>query len=233
MSRSTGWRIGGFVAALAASAALVASAASSTGAWFTDVTDGSLSASSGHLNLVVSGDKTINFANLMPGETRTADLGYTADVSGGTVDVWLVFPTDTPQQATAYCLFTGPKDQCGGGGLGRYGYFAVSADGYGQAFRSHNLKNAPAGVTGQSCGVDGNGRGGSDQQATSVLDTPPYCGVPTAILVADNVADGASGTLHVSFGLSGRQDQQGQVEPTVPFQIVATQSGHRPDAENF
>lgn len=229
------WRVGGFLAALGASAALIASASGATGAWFTDSHSGNLAGSTGHLRLNVS-DTTLNFNGLVPGQSQTKQITYSVDVSNGTEDVWLVFPTATADQAQRYGQFTGAKNDAAwaDGGLGRYGHFAVSDTAFGQAFRSHNLQNQPGGATDESCGIDANGRGGSDQQATSSSDTPPYCGVPKAILLAWNLADSTTGTIEVTFGVTGRWTVQ-NADPVVnvPFQIVATQHGVRPDAANF
>ncbi|HXR40889.1 MAG TPA: hypothetical protein VN738_00700 [Acidothermaceae bacterium] len=231
MAISKAWRLGGFVAALGASGALIASATGATGAYFTDSHDGTLQAVSGHLKLNVS-DTTLNFTGLMPAEDQTKEITYNTDANGNE-DVWLVFPDNE-----AYEQFTGAKGNAlwPDGGLGRYGHFAVSDSNGGLAFQSYNLQNTPTGVTGQSCTVDGNGRGGSAQQATSASDTPPYCGVPNAILLASNLVNGSSGTITVTFGLTGRQTTQNQTEfspAAVSFQIVGTQHGVRPDAANF
>lgn len=238
MAISKAWRLGGFVAALGASGALIASATGATGAYFTDSHAGTLQATSGHLSLDGVTSTTLDFAGLMPGVDQTKTIDYTTNVSSGAEDVWLVFPVDTPAEQTAYAEFTGAKGQFGyaDGGMGRYGHFAVSDSNGGLAFQSYNLQNAPSGVTGQSCTVSANGRGGSGQQATSVSDTPPYCGVPNAILLASNLVTGSNGTITVTFGLTGRQTQQGQTEfvpNPVTFQVVGTQHGVRPDAPNF
>jgi hypothetical protein len=231
MGISKAWRLGGFVAALGASGALIASATGATGAYFSDAHNGTLQATSGHLTLNVS-DTTLNFTGLMPGEDQTKNITYSTDANGNE-DVWLVFPDNT-----AYGQFTGAKNatEWPDGGLGRYGHFAVSDTHGGLAFHSYNLANDPTPNPANDCAVDANGRGGSDQQATSVSDTPPYCGVPHAILLASNLVSGTSGTISVTFGLTGRQVAQNQTEfvpNPVQFQIVGTQHGVRPDAPNF
>lgn len=230
MGISKAWRLGGFIAALGASGALIAAATGSTGAYFTNTHDGSLKASSGSLTLSVSGTTSLDFSNLMPGATPTTEsIGYTTHVSGGTEDVWLVFPA-----GTAYELFTGAKDDGVGGGLGRYGYFAVSDSNFGQAFRSHNLSFDPTPSDGPSCTVDTTtGRGGSDDVSTGPDEAPAHCGVPKAILLAWNLADGSTGNIGISFGISGRWTAQNASVANVPFQIVATQHGVSPNAPNF
>ncbi len=230
MSRTKAIRVAGFVGALCASAALIGGTAATTGAYFTDSHDGSITASSGHLRLDVSADQLqLSFTDLAPGEYQTKTIGYSTD-STTNEDVWLVF---TP--GTAYGQFTGAKGDAAypDGGLGRFGHFAVADNGT-TRFTSYNLANAPAGVTGQSCPVDANGNGGSNQQPTSPTDTPPYCGVPLAIKLADNLPGGTTGqTVQVTFGVTGRWTAQDSPVTSVPFKLVATQHGVRPDASNF
>ncbi len=220
-------RLAGFVGVLGATTVLITTAVTGTGAYFTDSHSGSIAASSGHLTLNVS-NPNLSFPNLLPGEDKTVNIGYNVDSSGNS-DIWMTF-TDT----AAYCAFTGASDDpanCGGG-LGRYGHFAVANDN-GILFQSYNLKNAPAGITGTSCAIDANGDGGSAQGSTSVSNTPPYCGVPLAIKLASDLPNGSSGTIKTTFGITGRATGQNAPVATVPFNIVATQVGVRPDAANF
>ncbi|MDO8108431.1 hypothetical protein Q6348_14635 [Isoptericola sp. b441] len=229
MSTFTALRLGGFVGTAGLTAALVGFAVSGTGAYFTDSADGTISSSSGHLTLSTT-ETNLSFADLVPGTDKTQDVTYHVDTTGP-ADVWLVFDPET----AGYQGFTGPKDEGAlvpDGGLGRYGHFAVSVGSDGPLFQSYNLASAPAGESG-GCPVDANGHGGSAQQATSPSDTPPYCGVPTAIKLSSNLTTGQGATVHVTFGLTGRQTQQNQVEWTVPYKIVATQAGVRPDAQNY
>lgn len=226
MSKKNIVKVAGFIGTLGGGAALVATAATGTGAWFTDSQNGSLSAATGHLTLSTT-DRTMALTGLMPGENRAKTIDYTVSVSGGTSDIWLTFdPT-----SQAYAAFTGEKGNASypEGGLGRYGHFAVANNGT-TLFSSYNLANAAAGVSG--C-ADTNGHG-FGRMATSVSDTPPYCGVPGAIKIASNVADGQTGHLTLTFGMTGRATAQNQVEvANLPFQIVATQSGHKPGDANF
>lgn len=228
MSRSSIIKVGGFITTLAAGAALVGSAVTGTGAWFSDSKDGSVVATSGRLHLNTT-DPHLTFDNLVPGEYKTRNIDFNLDGNNSTnSDVWLTFdPTDL-----GYAQFTGAKGQAPwtDGGLGRYGHFAVSVNGGAPVFQSYNLQNGPAA---ESCGVDANGNGGSTQQATSPTDTPPYCGVPTAIKLASNVAPGQAATINVTFGPTGRWTAQDAPVADVPFKVVATQVGIRPDAANF
>lgn len=217
------FKIGGFIGTLTAGAALVATATAGTGAYFTDSAPGNIRATTGHLTLNTSSTDLV-FGDLVPGEYKTLNINYNVDASSNS-DVWLTFdPT-----SVAYQAFTGAKNNplWPDGGMGRFGHFKVSNNGT-QRFTSFNLQNGPDG-----CSVDANGNGGSAQQASSVPDTPPYCGVPTAIKLADNLSSGQGGTISVEFGVSGRWTAQRVTIPAVPFKVVATQHGVRPDAANF
>jgi hypothetical protein len=219
-------KVAGFIGTLGAGAALVATAATGTGAWFTDSQTGNLSATMGHLKLSTT-DRTMALTGLMPGENRDKPIDYTVSVSSGTADIWLTFDTSSAE----YGAFTGESGNSAypDGGLGRYGHFAVANNGT-TLFSSYNLANASAGVSG-CANADGHGFG---RMATGVGDTPPYCGVPGAIKLASNVADGQTGHLKLTFGITGRATTQGQVQVAgIPFQIVATQHGHMPGDANF
>jgi hypothetical protein len=230
-------RLGGFLGTAGLTAALVGIAVSGTGAYFTDSAAGTMSANSGHLTLSTS-SATLSFADLVPGTDKTDDVTYHVATSGPS-DVWLVFDPAT----AGYQGFTGAKGAAKsplvpGGGLGRYGHFAVSVNSGGALFQSYNLALDPAGSTSDpngtgGCQTDAYGHGGSAVRATSVADTPPYCGVPTAIKLSSGLTDGQGATVHLTFGLSGRQVQQNQTEWTVPFKIVATQAGIMPGAADF
>lgn len=229
VSKKTIAKVAGFVGTLGAGAALVATAATGTGAWFTDAKDGSLSATSGNLTLNTD-NTTINFTGLMPGEDRSQTIGYNVNASSGKVDVWLKFDTTTQ----AYSLFSGGKGQNGyaDGGLGRYGHFKVSSA-EGTFFDSYNLANDP---NGYKSGCADNAKGwGSVRPANGPNDYEQgYCGVPGYILVASNLVSGATGNFTITFGLTGKQKDQNQVQvSSLPYQVVATQAGKRPDAANF
>jgi hypothetical protein len=213
----------GFIGSLAAGAALVGAAVTGTGAYFTDSHNGSLTASSGHLTMDVS-NTTLSFSDLMPGVDKTNNIDFKVS-SEGRSDVWVTFDPTSP----AYLQFTGAKgvEPVPGGGLGRFGHFAVSVNGGNPIFESYNLQN------GTGCGVDAFGNGGSNQQATASDLFPPLCGVPAAIRIASNLSDGQSATLNVTFGATGKQTAQRAPIASVPFKIVATQAGVRPDAANF
>lgn len=228
MSKQSIFKVMGFVGTMAASAALVGAAVTGTGAWFSDSTQGNVAANTGRLQLNTT-DAHLTFDNLVPGEYKTRNIDFNLDGNNSTnSDVWLTFdPTDV-----GYAKFTGASGDAiwPDGGLGRYGHFAVSVNNGAPVFQSYNLQNGPVA---QSCHVDLNGAGGSDQQATSPTDTPPYCGVPTAIKLASNVAPGQAATINMTFGVTGKWTAQQVTLDGVPFKVVATQVGIRPDAANF
>jgi len=238
MSVGKAWRFGGFLAALTASAGLVAAATSSTGAYFTDVHPGSLSAGSGHLKVNITGvsggatasgadNLALDFQNLYPADYRTETINYQTDSSVGNEDLWLVFPTDTTALHNVWDMFTGPSSGYNGGGLGRYGHFAVSESHDGLAFSSYNLSS---GYT-DDCTPDalGHANAAAGTAADNTGATP--CAVPTMIRLAHNLSAGATGQIKLTFGLTQRQTQQDQIEfdgHAVAFEIVATQPGVAP-----
>jgi len=240
-------RLAGFVAAVGATALLVGAASGTTGAYFTDSHSGTMQGAAGHLklNLSDSSQLSMNFTDLVPGQDQTKHVVFTTDSSSTvTEDVWVVFPTSTPAQQLAYAQFTGGKHEFGyvDGGLGRYGHVQIGATtgSYNRAFVSYNLANDPAlsdPISGGflSACYDGNGRGGETQQATGPDDTSMgYCGVPKAILVASDLSSGASGSVDIAFGITGKWTGQNlPVLAGVNYKIVATQHGVSPTALNY
>lgn len=242
MSKKHFLKVTGFIGTLGAGAALVATAATGTGAWFTSTTNGTITAQAGHLKLSTSA-ANFDFRNIMPGADKTLPIDYTVDVSDGAVDVWLTFDTSTTEYSAftgysaTYAIVDGVKTKVKAGqngyddgGLGRYGHFKVAYNDM-PRFDSYNLKNAPDGSSG--C-ADANGWGYA-APATDPNDTSMgYCGVPGRILIASNLVDGATGTINLTFGLTGRQVQQDQLDLNhLPYKIVATQHDHLPGAADF
>jgi hypothetical protein len=227
MAISKAWRLGGFIAALGASGALIASATGATGAYFTDSHPGSINASTGSVKVSTT-DLTLNFSGLLPEDFQTKDVQYWAQGSGAE-DIWLVLPSD----GTADALNGIPGTPSGVAALGRYGHFAVSSPA--GSFTSFNLATAGTGShSGNSCSVDANGHGGSATEATDTHDFPDFCPVPNAILLSSNLTNGQSGTAHITFGftklLTGPQGSG--LAPVANFQIVATQHGVLPTDPN-
>lgn len=232
MQKKKAARLAGFVGALCASGALVGLTVSSTGAYFTDSHDGNLSASSGHLRVDVSGS-SLNYSGLIPGQDQSKTIGFTPTAGSANEDIWMVFDTNS----AAYGQFTGTnhKDYSGysDGGLGGYGHFKV-VGGQGYSFESYNLQVAADPSTG--CTIDANGDGGSAARATgpdNASQSAPECGVPGAILLAHDLPAGYNGSATVTFGLTGKAKGQDTTYANVPFKIVATQVGIRPDAANY
>jgi hypothetical protein len=221
-------RIVAFIGTLGASAALIGTAATNTGAYFTDSESGQIAGQTGHLTITKNNDFNLNFDNLVPGEYKDRTVAY--HTSGDSnEDIWLYFPA-----GAQYGAFTGAgngSDGYNGGGMGRYGHFAVKDNAGNPLFSSYNLQNDPTGASG--C-VDGNGHGGG-RQATSETDSQMgYCGVPHYMLIESNLPSGVDRSFTMTFGVTGRQTEQGQYAPpaNVPFQVVATQAGHSPKPGN-
>jgi hypothetical protein len=228
VGKNSFFKIGGFVGSMALGAALVGAAVTGTGAYFTDSDGGSLKASSGHLTL--NTDHTnLTFADLVPGEDKVENIDFNVNASGKS-DVWLVFSKDD----AGYAAWTGPKGDplAPGGGMGRFGHFAVAYNGGGALFQTWNLQNLPPGSSDPVCEVNAFGHG-SGVRPVNRDDTPPLCGVPAAIKIASNLNSGDSGAIGMTFGVTGRQTVQNQQLPTVPFKIVATQAGISPTASDF
>lgn len=214
----------------AAAFALIAAAAGTTGAYFSDSHDGTINSSTGAVKVDTS-DLSLNFAKQLPGVFQTQDVTFTARGSS-TEDIWLVFPT-SPESATAYLngkIGTAGEEPA----LGRYGHFAVSSPA--GSFSSFNLTTAEV-PSAADCGVNANGHGGSDVQAVAEkVGYPPYCPVPNAILLSDNLASGVTQTAKLTFGYTTLLKEDAyQNSPTgvvAPFRIVATQHGILPTDVN-
>jgi hypothetical protein len=138
VSKNNIMKVGGFIGSLAIGAALVGSAVTGTGAWFSDSHNGHVAASTGRLHLNTT-DTNLSFDNLVPGEYKTRNIDFSISGDSSTnADVWLTFdPNDL-----GYLKFTGAKNVTAwpDGGLGRYGHFAVSVNGGAPVFRSYNLR---------------------------------------------------------------------------------------------
>lgn len=240
MNKSKALRVGGFVVAVAASAALIGAATGATGAYFTASADGNLTGSSGSLTISAT-NTSLNFSNLNPGVDKSQTVNFAVNSGSSTnADIWLVFDSTS----AAYGAFTGSKTSdtsayngWTSGGMGQYGHFkVVSAVGY--KFESYNLQlpsvsAATGGYTStgtNTCKVTTNGLGGSSaQHVVGGGNDIAECGVPAAILLQRNLAPGIWSSATITFGLTGKQTQQFQGnDPNVPFKIVATQPGILP-----
>ena len=220
-------RIAGFVGALGASAALVGVAGTSTGAYFTDSASGQMDASIGSVQVeAATSDTYFSFTGLMPGQNQSQQIDYT-NTGTAAQDIWLYIP-EGPQ----YNVFSGAVGASPADGLGRYGHFEVKNNAGSINFQSYNLASNAADPT--NCPVDAaTGNGGSAERPTSETDTVPYCAVPHYIRVDTNVPATANRHLTLTFGYTGKLTSQAPSTLQVPFQVVATQPGIRPDAKNF
>ncbi len=230
MSKSTKLRVLGFIGAIGASAVLVGAATNGTGAYFTESHSGAINASTGGVHVATT-NLSLDFAQLLPGEFQSRQIGYTSTGSG-LQDIWLVLPTD----GTADSLNGIPGTPSGTAALGRYGHFAVTGpDG---SFTSYNLATAGTGThSGPTCSTDSYGRGGSEAQAATRTDySTPFCPVPNAILLSYGIASGASANATITFGFTKLIHAAGQEDsplaPLAQFKIVATQHGINPSDPN-
>lgn len=248
MRKGKSIRLAAFVGALCASAALVAAAAGSTGAYFTASEPGTLTATAGHIQVSTTGTE-LNFENLLPGVDKSLNVTYTPSSNSGNEDIWMVFDATTAQ----YGAFTGSGSATygalTGGGLGGYGHFKIFSD-QGLGFESYNLALPSAYSNGVypsggysstnpqgTCLVNGNGDGGSTARAVGPVNatqSAPECGVPAAIKIGSNIPASQTHTATVTFGLTGKASGgQGTQWADVPFKIVATQVGISPTALNY
>jgi hypothetical protein len=230
-------RIAGFTVALGATASLVGFAASGTGAYFTDTHTGQINTSTGHVRVTTDpSDGVLNFTDLLPGNYQTNTINYTAHGTGAE-DIWLVFPTTSQDGSNPSEAFTGNPSDTAGGGLGKFGHFALDSTG-GAAFTSFNLNNPGTGThSGSSCSTDATtGWGGSNQQAASHSDPTliPFCAPPNAILLQSNMADGDQGHADLTFGYTPliKNGQDAGLSKLVSYEIVATQHGVVPSDPN-
>jgi hypothetical protein len=233
VKKSTAIRLTAFLGALGASGALVATAVSGTGAYFTDSHNGEIDAGTGHVRVAMSpSDGKLHFDNLLPGEYKDQTVRYTAQGTGAE-DIWLVFPTTSSDGSNPSEAFTGRPDDNAGGGLGRFGHFAVTSTD-GAHFTSYNLSANRLDDNSAPCATDPNGEGGSNQQAADRSDLIPYCPAPGAILLASNKTNGQTGSATLTFGFTPllRGPQDAPSNKVVSYQIVATQHGVRPDDPN-
>jgi hypothetical protein len=205
MSKGKAWRLGGFVAALAASAGLIASASGATGAYFNDTKSGTVDGSIGSIKVSTSGgggndNLNFTFADLLPGTPQTASVGFT-NIGHNAEDVYLVFNNAGALHAL--------------NNMGRYGQVMISStrmagtqDGY--LFESSNLNDS----LDYKLAVDSNcsplpaAFPGNETEADAIaakLKQPgavnPCWPVPNVIKIASSLAPSATGTLKFSFGL--------------------------------
>jgi hypothetical protein len=240
MNISKTWRLGGFVAALGASAALVASASGATGAYFNDTKAGTVGGTIGSIKVTTTsnggnasrgadGNLNFHFDNLLPGSPQNANVEYT-NSGKNTEDVYLVFPNAAALHAV--------------NNMGTYGEVHVKSNGN-AVFDSTNLNDS----------LDANLA--DDGHCSQTIDG---CWALPNVIKLGTVEPGGQGTMDFSFGLAAKwkntatEETQALCYPLVysgdgnpadqtctgtgqqyglPYEIVATQQGVSPsDALN-
>lgn len=103
MFKTTTAKLVGFAGTLAVSGALVAAAAGSTGAYFSDSRSGTLHGTAGSIKVTTAGGSgadglDFSFDNLLPGQLQTRKATY-LNTGNNEQDVWLVFPDATALHA--------------------------------------------------------------------------------------------------------------------------------------
>ena len=143
MKKSKALRLAGFAGALCASGALLGTSISGTGAYFTDSHSGEINTSTGHVKVAIDpvrrpAELHQPAARRLPGPTASpTPLRAPAPRTSG----WC-FPTTGPDGNRP--KHSPARRRRAGGGLGRYGHFALSSTG-GANFTSYNLNNAGTG----------------------------------------------------------------------------------------
>jgi hypothetical protein len=204
----------------AAAFALVAAAAGTTGAYFSEAKDGGITGNMGSVHLSTS-ETTFAWSNMMPGEPKSATVDFT---NGGTgpQDFYLVFPNVPALHAI--------------NNLGTWGEVHVTGGKSGNVvalFDSNNLSDDRPDATG-TCGTF----------------KPTGCWpLPAQLKLASNVGPGGTGSFSLSFTYDGRigkgtsggvgvfnsypsKDAVGADAASsgngLPFKVVAVQVGQTP-----
>ena len=204
-------RVGAFVVCLGLSAGMVAAAAGSTGAYFSDAKAGTFTGVIGSIQIKGGGGTGGNqldfqFDKMLPGERQTAALTF-ENTGQNAQDVWLVFPNADALHAL--------------NDLGSYGEAHIAANGT-EVFGSANLSDK------YPCG-------------TLSAGFPTICPLPRAVKLFSNVAPGGSGSFSFSFNYGVKLTDPGAYgkpwnsyplgAPTangLPYQLVGTQVGIAP-----
>jgi hypothetical protein len=215
----------------AAAFALIAAAAGTTGAYFSETADGGITGNIGAVHLSTS-NTTIAWANMMPGEPKTATVDF-RNKGTGNQDFYVVFPNGPALHAL--------------NNLGGYGEVHVTGGKTGNIvalFDSANLQD------GRTLANLGNSCSGS---------TPTGCWpLPSKLKIAGNVAPDATGSFSFTFAYDGRlgegtsggvglfnaypsittlatpgsqafgADAAGPSGNGLPFKVVAVQVGQQP-----
>ncbi len=201
-------------------------ASGQTGAYFSQTVQGGVTGTVGSIHITPSTATNISFSNLLPGSPQSVSVTY-ENTGSSPEDVYLNFNNLTALSAL--------------NNLGRYGAVHITSDGYGavgDVFDSFNLNDNTS-----TC----------EQPFVNTPASGPTSAcwpVPNQLLVAHNVASGATGSFTFTFeyasALSGQSGDftdpwnsypvAGQFTTIgtdgsgngLPFQIVATQVGITP-----
>jgi hypothetical protein len=200
-------KVTGFIGTLGASAALVATAATGTGAYFSDSASGTISGTMGSIK-IQAGDggpaaTTINFTKMLPGEAQSQTVSFT-NTGQNVQDVWVVFDPAALGDHD-HSTDTGKIND-----RGTYGEIHVKS-GNTAVFDSANLNDDP-----NSC-APGTGN--------------PACNpLPEMIKLRDSLTPGGAGSFTFSYTPGAKyQNNQGLPEVNLPYKLVATQHGVSPD----
>lgn len=211
MSKKQFLKITGFIGTLGAGAALVATAATGTGAYFTDSASGTISGTMGSIK-IQAGDggpaaTTISFTKMLPGEKGKQTVSF-KNVGENAQDVWVVFPQSALGDGNH------STDDHLVNDLGTYATIQIKSAGS-TVFYSDNLNDdqtsCPDGAADPSVG-----------RACHAL--------PTMVKLADNLAPGAGGNMEFAFTPDAKfKTNQSLPVLNLPYKLVATQHGIAPD----
>ena len=224
MRKSFAMRLGAVGTAVVLAGGLAVVASGTTGAYFSESKAGAITGTIGAVHLE-TGNTTFEWTNMMPGEAKSAPVGY-KNTGTGAQDFYLVFPNGPALHAL--------------NNLGTYGEVHVT-DGNGAAlFDSANLQDGRTRADGSnSCGA---------------FSTTGCWPLPASLKIASNVATGASSSVTFNFNYPGKlgkgtsggvgvfntypstgpnseafgADLAGTPGSGLPFQIVAVQVGQLP-----
>lgn len=218
MKKSVALRLGGFIGAAGITAALIGTAVTGTGAYFSDTSDaGTITGTFGSISLTTGTapdtDLSLAFTNILPGESQSQTVGFTND-GRNAQDVWVVF-----DQATI-----GDHRHDTDTGLindrGRYGEVHIKGSGT-PVFDSNNLNDdstsCPPGTKLTNNGVD------------------HYCNpLPAALKLQSALAPGQTGSMEFTYRPAPETGNGANSATPVPtfqpiaYHIVATQVGISP-----
>jgi hypothetical protein len=211
VSKKQFFKVTGFISTLAAGTALVASAATGTGAYFTDSVSGTISGTMGSID-IQAGDggpaaTTINFTKMLPGETGKQEVAF-KNTGQNPQDVWVVFPKSALGDGDH------STDQHLINDFGTYATIQIKSSG-GTVFYSTNLNDdqtsCPDGVSDPAVG-----------RACHAL--------PTMVRLSSNLAPGQGGNMEFAFTPDAKfKNNQGLPVLNLPYKLVATQHGISPD----